>query len=285
LPTAHRSVRAAARSKKDHSTVGGPAIDPAIRRGILSALKRIERTHRVKVLLAVESGSRAWGFPSPDSDYDVRFLYAHPPNWYLALDQRRDVIEEPINSDLDINGWDIRKALQLLCRSNATLGEWLVSPIVYLQDRAATVLLRRLARNSINRKSASWHYLRLGQRQFEREIGNHVHIRLKKYFYALRPALALAWLRVNAGRALPMSLQELIRGLPLKAPLVDAIENLVVLKSATKEMGYGERAPVLDEFISAEFSRARSWLDADPQAPPPPYAAANAAFRQLLKLA
>lgn len=257
-------------------------IAPEIRRTIEVSLKRIARVHGVRILLAVESGSRAWGFPSPDSDYDVRFLYAHPPDWYLALDPRRDVIEERINRDLDINGWDIRKALQLLCRSNATLGEWLVSPIVYQQDRRAVPLLRGLARTAINRKSASWHYLRLGQRQFEREIGEQARIRLKKYFYALRPALALAWLRVNSTRPLPMSLQELMRDLPLKTSLIHAIDTLVLKKSTTKEMGDGNRVPVLDEFISNEFARARSWLETHTGSPAPPFEEANAVFRKLV---
>lgn len=134
---------------------GVSPIDAKTRTLIVKDLARIERQHGVRILLAVESGSRAWGFPSPDSDYDVRFLYVHPADWYLALDPRRDVIEQPISKDLDINGWDLRKALHLLCRSNATLGEWLVSPIVYKEDRAAAQMLRRLSKTAIHRKSAS----------------------------------------------------------------------------------------------------------------------------------
>ena len=102
-------------------------IDSRIRRRIEDRLAEIERNESVP--LAVESGSRAWGFPSPDSDYDVRFLYVRPRDWYLALDKRRDVIEYPVEDLLDVNGWDVKKALQLLLRANPVLSEWLVSPI------------------------------------------------------------------------------------------------------------------------------------------------------------
>lgn len=280
--TAKRGGGAGALSRRSRPSNPVAPIDGKTRDIIVKDLARIERQHRVRILLAVESGSRAWGFPSPDSDYDVRFLYVHPTEWYLALDHRRDVIEEPISRDLDINGWDLRKSLHLLCRSNATLGEWLVSPIVYKEDRRAAQILRRLAKSAINRKSASWHYLRLGQRQFERELADRASIRLKKYFYALRPALALAWLRLNHGRQLPMSLQELMRGLPLNAELVREIETLVRLKSATKEMGEGRRVPILDRFIGDEYSRAAEWLETVSLPVAPPYEAVNRAFRRLV---
>jgi predicted nucleotidyltransferase len=106
-------------------------IPAARRRQIGDVLRRIERRERVRILLAVESGSRAWGFASPDSDYDVRFVYARPLDWYLSLQQPRDVIELPIDDLLDVNGWDIQKALRLACKPNPVLLEWLQSPIVY----------------------------------------------------------------------------------------------------------------------------------------------------------
>ena len=96
-------------------------IESRICRRIVNRLEEIERSESVRILLAVESGSRAWGFPSPDSDYDVRFLYARPRDWYLSIDARRDVIECPIEDVLDINGWDIRKALHLLLKANPVL--------------------------------------------------------------------------------------------------------------------------------------------------------------------
>lgn len=79
----------------------------------------------MRFLIAVESGSRAWGFPSPDSDYDIRFIHIHPRDWYLSLQPGRDVIERPIIDNIDLNGWDLRKALGLLLKSNAVVSEWL----------------------------------------------------------------------------------------------------------------------------------------------------------------
>lgn len=94
-----------------------------MREEILKRLTDIEGEEDVKIFYACESGSRAWGFPSADSDYDVRFLYRHPEEWYLSVDleEKRDVIERPINDDLDISGWDLRKALKLLRKSNPPL--------------------------------------------------------------------------------------------------------------------------------------------------------------------
>ena len=109
-----------------------PTVDEEIQRSI----DEIEQSENVTVLYACESGSRAWGFHSQDSDYDVRFIYAHPPDWYLSVDleKKRDVIERPILDDLDVSGWDLRKSLQLFRKSNPPLLEWLDSPIVY-RDR------------------------------------------------------------------------------------------------------------------------------------------------------
>lgn len=104
---------------------------------ILNKLKQIEKDNNVKIILAVESGSRAWGFASPDSDYDVRFIYARPKNEYLRLDEVRDAIELPISDELDINGWDLQKALRLIYKSNPTLFEWFSSPIVYIETEFA----------------------------------------------------------------------------------------------------------------------------------------------------
>src|SRR6056297_3590984 len=103
---------------------------------IQSRLEALEQQENIHIALAVESGSRAWGFASSDSDYDVRFVYLRPTNWYLSIDleRRRDVIEQPIIDEYDVGGWDLRKALQLLRKCNPPLLEWLNSPIVYRSD-------------------------------------------------------------------------------------------------------------------------------------------------------
>ena len=100
---------------------------------ISSRLTEIESENKIKIVYACESGSRAWGFPSANSDFDVRFIYIRPVEWYLSIDEKRDVIEHPINEQLDINGWDLKKALQLLRKTNPPLLEWLGSPIIYIE--------------------------------------------------------------------------------------------------------------------------------------------------------
>jgi len=98
---------------------------------ILQELNAIEKKHGVRILHAVESGSRAWGFASPDSDYDVRFVYVRPARDYIRLDEVKDVIMWKDDGILDINGWDLRKAMIQFARGNATLFEWSNSPVVY----------------------------------------------------------------------------------------------------------------------------------------------------------
>jgi uncharacterized protein len=112
---------------------------------VRDALAQVETERNVRVLFACESGSRAWGFASRDSDYDVRFLYVHRRDWYLSVEDRRDVIERPIADDLDVSGWELRKALRLLRKSNPPLFEWLKSPVVYRRDPAFAGELGALA--------------------------------------------------------------------------------------------------------------------------------------------
>lgn len=153
------------------------------------ALAAVERAHSVCILLAVESGSRAWGFPSLDSDYDVRFLYLRPLHAYLSVDAARDTIEHPPTPDeggvLDMGGWDVRKALHFLARSNAAAMEWLCSPTVYQHDPEAHAALSALA----HLPALAYHYDRLARHALPLSTGP---VRLKSYFHAIRPALALS---------------------------------------------------------------------------------------------
>jgi predicted nucleotidyltransferase len=122
---------------------------------ICERLTAIELAHRVGVLYACESGSRAWGFASPDSDWDVRFIYLHASDWYLSLIDWKEVIELPIEGNLDINGWDFRKSLKLLLKGNPVLFEWLASPIVYREDQTVMVRYRELAQHLFRPRRAS----------------------------------------------------------------------------------------------------------------------------------
>ena len=159
---------------------------------IKEKLREIEKQENVRILLAVESGSRAWGFASPDSDYDVRFIYVRQKEDYLKLESVRDVIELPIDDMLDINGWDLQKTLRLLYKSNPTLFEWFSSPIIYMETEFADQF-RRVMSNYFSSKRSLYHYISMAEGNY-REYLKRDMVRAKKYFYVLRPVLACRWI-------------------------------------------------------------------------------------------
>ena len=177
---------------------------------ILRRLAAAEDEHGVRVLYACESGSRAWGFASPDSDFDVRFIYAHEADWYLSFDveRRRDVIEYPIVDDIDCRGWDIRKALHLFTRTNGAFLEWLNSPIRYLERGSVAATLRELAPRCVNATALCYHYSHMA-RGNAREYLFKDKVRLKKYFYVLRPLLAIRHIEGGLGIP-PVRFQDLV---------------------------------------------------------------------------
>lgn len=238
------------------TTLLEPPVAHATRREIETRLAALEAEHDVRILLAVESGSRAWGFPSPDSDYDVRFVYARPRDRYLSLRPGRDVIETPIEDEIDLNGWDVRKALALLLRSNAVILEWIASPIRYRPDHPVVAGLAALADDLLDSRALAHHYASLGRNAAERWLDGDGPVPVKKYFYALRPALAMRCLRRDPGARPPMDLPSLVRKAALPAALADLVATLVEMKSRTNERSNGLRAPLLDAMIRSELGRA-----------------------------
>lgn len=227
-----------------------------IRQDIEGRLAQIETVEDVRFLWVVESGSRAWGFPSPDSDYDVRFVYVRRRDWYLQLVPGRDVIEQPIVDDIDLNGWDIRKTLGLLLKSNAVVSEWLSSPIRYRPDHLAATPFAALADALFDPSGVAHHYANLGRRAAERWLDGHDAVRVKKYFYALRPALAIRALRRNPERRPAMNLQMLMVEAEIPAVLAGVIDELVAAKRHTREQGLIDRIPELDALIRDELNSA-----------------------------
>ena len=223
---------------------------------IIEQLHVLEEQEAVQVLYACESGSRAWGFPSADSDYDVRFLYIHPVDWYLSIDERRDVIEHPIDDGLDISGWDIKKALKLFRKSNPPLYEWLGSPIVYLEPFSLAARLRDLAEVYYAPIPCIYHYLHMAQGNFRQYLKGE-RVWLKKYFYVLRPILAINWIERGYGVA-PTTFGTLVDRLVTAGPLRSEIEKLIELKRNGAELDDGPRIPAISEFIEAEMARLES---------------------------
>lgn len=225
-----------------------------MREAILERLRDIEREHHVHVVYACESGSRAWGFASPDSDFDVRFLYLHPTEWYLSFDveRRRDVIETPIIDDLDVSGWDVRKALHLFTRTNGALLEWLHSPIVYREHGELAARLRGLARDVFDSRALRYHYNHMARNNAREHLGGG-QVRLKKLLYVLRPLLAIRYVEVNQNLP-PVAFETLVSAV---APddIRPAIDELLVAKRAVGETGEAEPSPVLVRFIRGELDR------------------------------
>lgn len=223
---------------------------------IESRLAKIEADENVRILMAIESGSRAWGFPSPDSDYDVRFVYVRERDWYLSLRPGRDVIEQPIVDEIDLNGWDIRKALGLLLKSNAVISEWIESPIRYREDHSVIGALGSLADDVLDGRALAHHYANLGRNNADRWIEKDGDVPVKKYFYSLRPALAIRFLRKHASQRPPMDLQALIDASDISQDLVADIDELIEAKKITNEKSNGTRKPAIDAFINDELQRA-----------------------------
>lgn len=231
-------------------------IAPHIRQEIEARLCAIAADEGVRLVLAVESGSRAWGFPSPDSDYDVRFVYVRQRDWYLGLKTGRDVIERPIVDEIDLNGWDIRKTLGLMLKANAVVSEWLSSPIRYRPDHPVVARIAALADEIFDPRGTGYHYANLGHKAAERWLDGDGPVPVKKYFYALRPALALRALRANPDRRLAMNLQALVAESDLPASIAGIVEDLVEAKRQTRERGNARRFAELDAFMRDELGRA-----------------------------
>lgn len=207
----------------------------------------------VRVLLAVESGSRAWGFASKDSDYDVRFIYAHPADWYVSVETKRDVIETTFDGDIDAAGWDVRKALGLLRKSNPPLLEWLRSPIIYEEDTAFTDALRGLADIYYSPDRCFQHYLHMAEGNFRDYLRRDV-VWLKKYLYVLRPVCACRWIERSLG-PVPMEFHRLVQHTVDDPSLQTAIAELVERKSRGEELDRAPQIPVISKFIEDELPR------------------------------
>lgn len=247
---------------------------------ILGLIPEIEQMENAVIFYACESGSRAWGFPSTDSDYDVRFFYARPVEWYLSIFEKRDVIERPIDEQLDINGWDLKKALELFRKSNPPLLEWLDSPIIYKEQFTIAEQMRDLAKTYYSPSACVFHYLHMAQGNV-REYLKGDRVWVKKYFYVLRPLLAIKWIEQGYGVA-PTSFGTLLERIIPTGELKDRINELIEQKKLGAELDYGPRIPVISDFIASELAR----LEADQKQyknNPAPTAVLDDLFRNALR--
>lgn len=220
-------------------------------------LDEIERKEGVRILHAVESGSRAWGFASPDSDYDVRFVYVRPKEDYLRLDEPRDVIEWQLDEVLDINGWDLKKALRQFAKGNATLFEWSGSPIVY-RTTEEWDRIKEVSKQYFSEKAAIYHYYGTANSTLQGYLLGDM-VRYKKYFYALRPLLAARFIE-EYHEAPPVLFDDLLK-MNLPEDLRQAIDKLLEAKKRTTEAEENPQIPVIREFIESETARQKQIAD------------------------
>jgi uncharacterized protein len=228
-----------------------------MREKIIEEIRKIEVDHEVKICFAVESGSRAWGFPSKDSDYDVRFIYVHKPEWYLSIEQRREVIELPINDLLDINGWELRKALRLFKKSNPPLMEWLHSGIVYYRAFSLVDKMLSIQNEVFLPQSALYHYLNMAKGNY-RDYLQTEHVKIKKYFYVLRPILACNWIE-KYNSFPPIEFQALVNDILEDGQLKQEILTLLNRKINGDELNLEPKITVINDFLEREIIRLEDY--------------------------
>ena len=249
-----------------------------IEKEISKKLDEIEEKEGVRILHAVESGSRAWGFASPDSDYDVRFVYVRPEKDYLRLDEPRDVIEWQLDEILDINGWDLKKALRQFFKGNATLFEWSGSPIVY-RTTSDWEKIRKISKQYFSEKAAVYHYYGTANSTFQGYLLGDT-VRYKKYFYALRPLLAARYIE-KYHEAPPVLFDDLLKP-DIPQNLKAAIDELLEMKKKTTEGEENPHMPVIRTFVETEIARQKEIADALPDDHNKDWTALNTIFREMI---
>lgn len=233
-------------------------IDQTTFNEIQSQLTNLEQSENIQILYACESGSRAWGFPSADSDYDVRFIYLRKKDWYLSIDEGRDVIEKDMSNQIDLNGWDLKKALKLFRKSNPPLFEWLGSPIVYLEKYSVANKLRALLPEFYSPVSCMHHYFHMAEGNYRQYLkGDRVWV--KKYFYVLRPILACNWIEQDLG-TVPTEFSKLVDKVIEDDKFKRSISNLIIKKRNGNELYWGPKIPEISEFINNEINRLKDKL-------------------------
>lgn len=228
---------------------------------IAEKLDEIEKTQNVRIIHAVESGSRAWGFASPDSDYDVRFIYIRPLEYYLRLEKTRDLIEYQLDETLDINGWDLQKALRLLYKSNPTLFEWNNSPVVY-KTTPEWQKVRNIINDYFKSKHGLYHYLSTAKSNYREYLRTDI-VKLKKYFYVLRPILACKWI-IDKNSPPPMLFSELCDA-ELESYMKPYVDRLLDLKINTPEISTGKRIDEINKYLDSNIAEIEKIISDMPE--------------------
>lgn len=234
---------------------------------IQQELLNLEKELNIKIVYAVESGSRAWGFASQDSDWDVRFIYLHRLDWYLSINDKKDSFERMLPRDLDLSGWEMRKTLKLFRKSNPPLLEWLQSPIVYMENSKIMNELRALITEYFNPKACLYHYFHMAEGNF-REYLQRDLVGVKKYFYVLRPILACRWIE-REGTVPPIEFYKLVETQIEDKNLRSEIDGLLARKIRGDELHTEPKIPLISDFITGKITYYRELLKTFPVVKPP----------------
>jgi uncharacterized protein len=210
-------------------------------KGILAS---IEQKYKIRILYACETGSRAWGFPSPDSDYDIRFIYMNDINWYLSLAARKDTIEY-MDGDWDVTGWDLKKSLLLLKKSNAPLIERFCSPIEYYADEPFKLDFKKLVTHCYSPTAVFFHHYSLALKFWE-DIKDEESFKLKNFFYLVRSLLSCNWI-IHDKSVVPMHMEGLMKY--IDEGQKDELRKLIQLK-----------ATVGEKYVHKKESRLQNWI-------------------------
>jgi len=246
---------------------------------IKAHLRTLEAQKEIKILMAVEGGSRAWGFPSPDSDYDVRIIYIKQADWYLSIEDRPDTIDYFHGKLLDINGWDIRKALRLLKKSNATPFEWAQSPIVYFEEEGFRKDLLALSNQFFQPYHSINHYKGIAKNSYLKNPLSGA-IKLKKLFYVIRPLFAVNWILAHQTIP-PMDIHSLMEAVQEEL-MKTKITALIKLKETANEDFVYEIDPQISAYIETQFQRIAQ-VPLKKESSVPDVEVLNSFYRSLLK--
>jgi uncharacterized protein len=255
---------------------------------ILEVLNRIELEFDVKILFACDAGSRALGFASPDSDYDIRFIYIHKLEWYLSIDEKRDVLEVPkhdslsiqIDPKLDVSGWELKKALRLFRKSNPSLLEWIQSKEIYYQDFSTIEKMKMMEDDLFSAKPFIIHHLHIAKKNFDKEH-NLKKRNIKLYLYILRSILAGKWI-IQSDSVPPAGFQALLDILHTN-PVKEATQKLLMAKQSGEELPDDFDMAVLDDFIIKEMELLESYAKQLSKKSDNPTELLNTLFRETLK--
>lgn len=246
---------------------------------ISQRLIEIQHMEQVKILYAVESGSRAWGFASPDSDYDVRFIYVRDKKEYLKLESTKDFLDWELNETLDINGWDLSKVLQHLHKSNAVIFEWLHSPIVYYKTPESEKI-KEISQKYFSSKSSMYHYYGTANKNYDRYLLKE-QIKYKKYFYALRPILACKWIEQKKCSP-PVLFSELVEEI-LEEEMKQIVQELIRQKAKMTEDETGKRLDKLNGYIKRNIEKYKEIIANLPEDRNPDWQELNRLFLDIIR--